>query len=142
MSANTESDDEAKRLITDELRRLNDRFQTEYDNTAEMSMHGLSGFHSFFKHEEVADDPTAGMTTAMHQAFERTVRELWLDADIIRDNQGEVTPAAIAEEAKDQMDEFLGCDGFGPGFSDRFANNLEEVLEARQEAIETTEDEA
>lgn len=97
------------------------------DNLGEMSLAGDLGYHTFFNPSRT--DYGIGMMTAVHLAFDKTTDELWLDADIVEDNQGEVTPETVAVEAESQLEQFVGQFHF----FERFAENLEEILHDARE---------
>jgi len=109
--------------------RLGDMSEEFADGTlGEIMFVGRLGFHTFYDYED--DALTAGMTTVLHQAFESTCEELWLDEDIIRDNHGEVTPETVATEFKMQFDQFVGR-----RFADRMADEIELALRDREESV-------
>jgi hypothetical protein len=94
----------------------------------EMMIMGQLGFHTFYDYED--DALTAGMMTVLHQAFESTCEELWLDEDIIRDNHGEVTPVTAAAEFEIQFDQLVG-----QRFADRMAEEIELALREREGSV-------
>lgn len=99
----------------------------ERNNLGEAALWGDLGYHTFFNPSR--SDYGIGTTTAMHVAFEQTVEELFLDADIVEDNHGEVTPETVAAEAENQLDSFIGQFRF----FELYAENLRDVLnEARE----------
>lgn len=112
----------------DVLADLTDQMR-ERDDLGEMTFIGDVGFHTFFNPNRCSFQ--IGPTTALHMAFEETIEELWLDDDIVRDNQGEVTPETIADEARLQMENFIGQ----LHFFDRFTQNLEDVIREYQEKM-------
>jgi len=94
----------------------------ERDSLGEVAFRGGLGYHTFFNPPRT--DFGIGIETAMHFALQKTVSEVWLDAGIVEDNQGELSPEAVADEAKLQLEEFVGR-----RFYDVFRDNLEDALE-------------
>ncbi|KDE59582.1 hypothetical protein EL22_19975 [Halostagnicola sp. A56] len=97
------------------------------DNLGEATWFGDLGLHTFYNPSRTGYG--IGMTTATAIAFQKTIEELWLEADIVEDNQGEVTPEAVAAEAENQLEEFIGQFRF----FELYAENLEEVLRDAQQ---------
>jgi hypothetical protein len=126
----TDGGQEQRRPFQDRLADMSDEFVEDME-MGEVMYSGRLGYHTFYDKE--SDRLLRGSRTVLHMAFDRTLEELWLDEDIIRDNQGEVTPDAVEAELLEQLEHFIG-DGFGRGFNERFAENVRQVLEEREMA--------
>lgn len=127
---------EALRMLADEIggrrpteARLEEMSQEirDRDSLGEASWWGDLGYHTFFNPNRT--DYGIGMTTATTIAFQETIEELWLEADIVEDSHGEVTPETVAAEAESQLDQFIGQFRF----FELYAENLEEVLRDARE---------
>lgn len=126
----TDGGQEKRRPLQDRLADMSDEVTEDMD-LGEVMYSGRLGYHTFY--DKDSDKLLRGSRTVLHMAFDRTLEELWLDEDIIRDNQGEVTPDAVEAELLDQLERFIG-DGIGRGFNERFAENVRQVLEDREMA--------
>lgn len=115
-----------RRPIEERLKAASEELR-ERDSLGEAAWWGDLGYHTFFNPSRT--DYGIGMQTAMTVAFQETVEELWLEADIVEDNQGEVTPETVAAEAEHQLEEFIGQFRF----FELYAEILEEVLRDARE---------
>jgi len=117
--------------FVDMIDEANDEFRTP-DNLDEAMFEGGIGFHTFYNPEGPASGQY-GPQTALHAAFEELTEEIVLDPRIVEENQGEVTPATIATEFREQWSHF------GPR-GDRFGELLAEELEAKLRMQEGRDD--
>lgn len=127
MSESTETcGDKTTQHPGDALEDITDNVR-EHGNYGELTMSGDVGFHTFFRPSRT--DYGIGTKTALHLAFEQTVQELCIDADIVASNKGEVNPATVAAEAEEQLEHFIGHHRF----FQIFRENLQQVLEDSEE---------
>jgi len=115
--------------VTDEVVELNERFQRNASYGG-VSLAGIAGYHSLFNHDEGLAH--AG-PTALHSALDDVLMEVALDPGIVEQNHGEVTPATMAEELSEQLNQFTMM---GDRFSDRLCKEFEEKLRGYQEDLE------
>jgi hypothetical protein len=119
-------EDAGRRSPQDRVADLNAEIR-ETANFGEVVLQGDIGVHSFFVPEN--SRLPMGEETAKLMAFSRATREITLDPDVVRDNQGEMTPEAIADEALAQFEDLMGKRYFW----ERFAEELESVFEQAED---------
>jgi len=109
----------------DGFREIGAQFEAENDDL-EAIFSGDIGFHAFFVAD--GDDPTRGSLTAVYQALYDNIESLHVDRDVVKWNQGELTPTAVADEVIGQLEGECGL-----YLNERFRENIRERVEQRIE---------
>lgn len=84
------------------------------DGIDEVMLSGNIGYHIFAEND--AENPMVGFKKTMHVAFDRAMQECFLDEEIVRDTQGDVTPETICAELERQLEQFMGHGGLQKEF--------------------------
>lgn len=120
---NSKKENTDRRLPQDILQEASEEFQ-EHDLGA-MTLYGKMGLHTLYAHD--AQDFEAAFETAFLKALSETFEDLWVEADIVEEQHGEVTPETVATETVDQIHELTGVrfDGWA---REQFEETLAERL--------------
>lgn len=121
--------------VLDEIEQLSQQFQ-DHSSHGGVRVDGIVGYHTLFAHDQGLDH---AWETAFHAAISEVMMEVSLDPHIIEENQGEVTPATLADELDNQLRAFTTIR------SDRFIGTLtdtfEEKLRGYEQDLEGIDDE-
>jgi hypothetical protein len=123
---------ESQRPLQERLAEINEDLR-DSDNIGEAILVGDFGLHTFYDPDRT--DYGVGTQTLLLEAFRQATEEIWLDEEIVRDNQGEVSPESVAAETVDQIHDLIGQSHF----FNRYRRKLVEILRQADERHEWTD---
>lgn len=116
------SDDEEKNVL-DKTVDLQNEFQAD-PMAGGVAFSGIAGYHTYFIQNGIGN----AMTTALHTALDEALMEVSLDARLIEEEYGAVTPRTARQSLEEQLTQFTDIPR-GSFFIENLGEEFEQTLE-------------
>lgn len=104
-------------------------------NAGGVQFAGIAGYHTYFDHSEGLE---FALKTALHAALDEALEEVWLDADVIEDQHGELTPETAEDFLRNTLADYYDLPR-GHQLNRRLGEAFSERLASFEQSLDETE---